>query len=445
MTEMQNNKPSIVQSVKTGLLLYIMIFIPETGYCQPDNKELAREILANKDFEVVYEKGLSILGTGFNAGTVYAETWIRDLNTFIIHSLLVSPQEDVREALLRFFRFQGFDGNMVDGYVEIPPDEQVDYYSRAVRYDMPGYAFHKNTVETDQETSLIQSIGKYIEATGDRAILKEEIHGMRVFDRMELMLTWLMNYRYNKQYGLIWGATTADWGDVHPNHPWGVKLDETAGPAIDIYDNAMFLIALDDFLKLHDDPEVIARWKNTYDQVKANTRKHLWDIENQKFIPHLYLSCPQFEDIDENRIYYHGGTAVAIQAGLLESDEILTSIHKMRENVKDAGATSIGLTIYPAYPEGTFMNKGMGPYQYQNGGDWTWFGARMITALVQHGYVREAYEEIQPMVRRVVQNNGFYEWYTIEGEPRGAGIFRGSAGVLMEAIDALRDWAKGKQ
>lgn len=33
---------------------------------------------------------------------------------------------------------------------------------------------------------------------------------------------------------------------------------------------------------------------------------------------------------------------------------------------------------FPPYPEGFFQNKGMYPYGYQNGGDWTWFGARMI-------------------------------------------------------------------
>jgi len=198
-------------------------------------------------------------------------------------------------------------------------------------------------------------------------------------------------------------------------------------------------------MELHHDPEVISRWKETYEQVRKSVRKHLWDKENQKFIPHLYFTCKQFEDIDENQIYYHGGTAVAIQAGLLESSEILISLNKMRENVKASGAKSIGLTIYPTYPEGAFLNKGMGPYQYQNGGDWTWFGARMITALVQYGYAREAYDELQPMIRRVIQNDGFYEWYTIEGEPKGAGTFRGSAGVLMEAIDALRAWAKENQ
>ena len=88
------------------------------------------------------------------------------------------------------------------------------------------------------------------------------------------------------------------------------------------------------------------------------------------------------------------------------------------------------------------MNKGMYPYGYQNGGDWTWFGARMITALVQYGYVEDAYRELGPMIDRVIANKGFFEWYTVDGKPTGSGEFRGSAGVLMEAIDALQDWAQ---
>lgn len=50
-------------------------------------------------------------------------------------------------------------------------------------------------------------------------------------------------------------------------------------------------------------------------------------------------------------------------------------------------------------------------YLYQNGGDWTWFGGRMIQQLVVNGMVEEAYAEIHPMIERVIQNNGFYEWY----------------------------------
>jgi len=191
------------------ILLFTLIFTTEFGFSQLENKELSRKILNDKDLELVYNKGREILGTGFNAGTVYAETWIRDLNTFLVHSLLVTPKEDVRESLLRFFFFQGFDGNMIDGYMEIPKDEEIDFYYRTIRHDMPGYAFHKNTVETDHETSLIQSVFKYIEATGDRAILKEEIYGNTVLERLEMMLTWLMNNRYSER-----GIRT-DMGSYH--------------------------------------------------------------------------------------------------------------------------------------------------------------------------------------------------------------------------------------
>ena len=84
----------------------------------------------------------------------------------------------------------------------------------------------------------------------------------------------------------------------------------------------------------------------------------------------------------------------------------------------------------------------MGPYSYQNGGDWTWFGGRMIQQLAAHGMIREAYDQIQPMVQRVKENNGFYEWYTVDNQPKGSGTFRGSAGVLYEAILMLEDYAR---
>jgi hypothetical protein len=41
------------------------------------------------------------------------------------------------------------------------------------------------------------------------------------------------------------------------------------------------------------------------------------------------------------------------------------------------------------------------------------------------------------MTERVLKNDGFYEWYSINNEPRGSGTFRGSAGVLHVAIEQL--------
>jgi hypothetical protein len=81
----------------------------------------------------------------------------------------------------------------------------------------------------------------------------------------------------------------------------------------------------------------------------------------------------------------------------------------------------------------------MYPYGYQNGGDWTWFGGRMIQQLVRYGMTAEAYEHLTPMIKRVKDNNGFFEWYTVDNKPEGSGTFRGEAGVLYKAITMLEE------
>lgn len=139
-----------------------------------------------------------------------------------------------------------------------------------------------------------------------------------------------------------------------------------------------------------------------------------------------------------------GETTTAIEASLLSKEEIAIVNKKMLANVAESGAMSIGLTVFPTYPQGYFKNKSIYPYVYQNGGDWTWFGAPMITALVKNGFVAEAYTELKPMIDRILVNKGFYEWYTSDGKPEGSGNFRGSAGVLYTAIIALEDWANKK-
>jgi len=74
-------------------------------------------------------------------------------------------------------------------------------------------------------------------------------------------------------------------------------------------------------------------------------------------------SCLGF---DEEEIYYHGGTTVAIQAGLLNKTEIAYAHSKMLANVAAAGGkTTLGLALYPPYPNGSF-SYGMDPYEYQN-------------------------------------------------------------------------------
>ena len=400
---------------------------------------LREEISQNENLALVKEKALDVIGSGFNAGDGYREVWIRDYNTFIAAAAEVYPKEELKENLLIFFRMQGDDGNIIDGFTpaEMIGEGETDFSYHELE---PRYAGHKNTVETDQETSLIQAVYKYITTTGDNTILTEQVGDHTVAERMEMALEFLKNERFSAEHGLIWGATTADWGDVQPEHGWGVDLNENSHRAIDIYDNAMLIIALNNMFEII--PETKENWGGFRDGLAENSRKLLWDPEKQKFRPHIYLDGSPFpEGFNEDEIYYFGGTAVAIEAGLLSKEEVLISLNQMGERVKMAGEASIGLTLYPPYPAGFFENRIMNPeYSYQNGGDWTWFGARMVQQLVKYGFAREAYEQLIPMADRVVENNGFYEWYSIENEPRGSGTFRGSAGVLYDAVVMLEKW-----
>lgn len=427
----------------TLIILVIGAFCCMTCACTNKDKKLAEEIKNNEYFIFVKQKALEIMKTGFNAGDGYREVWIRDYNTFIELAAEVFPAEELKENLLVFFRMQGSDGNIIDGFTpaELIGEDKTDFIYCELE---TRYAGHKNTVETDQESSLVQAVSKYIKITGDKSILDEIIGGKPVSERLADAMDYLLEFRFNDEYGLITGATTADWGDVQPEHGWGVDLDDNTHPAIDIYDNAMFIIALDNLM------EMIPAYRDKYGTVRSNlaenTRKHLWDRVSRKFIPHIYLDrgSPFPPDFDENQIYYFGGTAVAIEAGLLTPDEVLASLVEMKRRVELAGAASIGLTLYPPYPEGFFENKIMNPeYSYQNGGDWTWFGGRMIQQLISYGFIKEAYEEVLPMVRRVRDNDGFYEWYSRNNEPRGSGTFRGEAGVLYKAITMFERWAEG--
>lgn len=384
----------------------------------------------------------SLIKKGFTAGDGYGEVWIRDLNTFLTVACKVNDKDLIKKHLITFFQFQQPDGGILDGYIPVKKGGvPYNFYHSALA---PNYAGHKNTVETDQETSLVQAIAKYIRGTGDKTILNDTVAGASVQKHLEEAMQFLLTQRFEKKYGLVWGATTVDWGDVQPEHDWGVVLDSNSHRTIDIYDNAMFIIAINDFLSMANlSPKSQKYWKGIKNSIAINVRKHLWDKAQQKFIPHIYLNGSPFPaSFNESEIYYHGGTAIAIEAGLLSKEEVKTAYKKMQENVKKANAATIGLTIYPVYPKGFFKNAGMGPYSYQNGGDWTWFGGRMVSQLIRYNLIDEACEAMEPMLDRVIKNKGFYEWYTPDNKPQGSSSFRGEAGVLWSAITELEQKIK---
>lgn len=406
----------------------------------PPTATLASEILADGNLPVVLAKARALVQSGLNAGSGYDEIWIRDLNTFIELAASGGHGADVRAALLTLVAFQGKTGDIPDGVTpkKRPPGRMERESALA-----PGMIAHKNTVETDQESSLVQAVRKYVAITGDRSILDERVGARKVIDRLGEALDYVISERFDAAHGLVWGATTVDWGDVQPETEFGVELDASSHRAIDIYDNAMFVIAIDDYLQLLPAGDSRAPvWTARRADLQRNIRKYLWDTARQKFIPHVYLNGSPFPaGFDESAIYYHGGTAVAMEAGLLDHDEIAASIAAINENVRKAGAGSVGLSIYPAYPAGFFKKRSMQPYDYQNGGDWPWFGGRLVQQLVRNGFVREGFVALKPMVERVKKDGDFFEFWSLDNRPRGSAQFRGTAGVLGVAMEELLAWA----
>ncbi|MBZ0256834.1 hypothetical protein K8I31_12280 [bacterium] len=403
----------------------------------------AKAILEDKRMDVVLQMAEDVLKSGATAGTSYGEVWIRDYATFIEIACRVRDADSIKQDLLVFFKFQGDDGNIVDGY--IPAEKATGGYDYIESPLAPEFRAHKNTVETDQETSLIQAVYLYVQSTGDRAILDEVIGGETVLRRMEFALEFLLNHRFTDKYGLLWGATTADWGDVQPGHPWGVVIDESTKYCVDVYDNAMFLIAIQNFIELLDDEKQIEKWQGVHDQIAENLQTHLWDQENRKYVPHRYIDGSAFNEyFNEDEIFYFGGTTCAMLADALPQDELGRTILKMQELQGKCGAATLGLTLYPPYPAGYFKNPSMRPYSYQNGGDWTWWGGRLVQAICKYKDYGLAHQTLGPMLDRVIANDDFYEWYDIYNQPRGAKQYRGSAGVLGKAILMLREWAQEK-
>jgi GH15 family glucan-1,4-alpha-glucosidase len=156
---------------------------------------LSQKILHDKRLDTVYARATQLLSKGFNAGDGYPQVWIRDFNTFIETSCKVYSRDSIRKNLLTFLRLQQPNGEIVDGYVLKGHVTWNDPNIYTSANDTTHVGF-KNTVETDQETSLIQAFSKYIRLTGDHSILQEMLAGKTARERLELSIEYLLKNRY---------------------------------------------------------------------------------------------------------------------------------------------------------------------------------------------------------------------------------------------------------
>ena len=425
-----------------GLIVVVLVItcLPGCGNSKGAsgvNTRVSAEIRNDPALPQVLASARALVTSGLTAGAAYPEVWIRDLNTFETLDLQSGgSRAAVREALVRFAAIQRPDGQIPDGY--LPPGTGLVISDGITTPSEPGFVVFTNTVESDQESSFVQAVATYVHLTGDRSILSQRVGGKTVVARMADALHYVVTQRWDPRHGLVWSGVTVDWGDIQAGTPDPEILGPGSRRADSIYANAMFSLALQAFEVLPGADA--AHWKAVRATLDRNIQRSLWDPAASKYRAHLYLDGSPFPaSFNESSVEDFGGTAVAIQAGLLDDQQIKASLAHMNADVKAAGAQSIGLAVWPPYPAASFSVPSglMNPGNDQNGGQWAWFGARMIQGLIAHDDLADAFREINPMIAEVIHAGGFYEWTSLTGQPEGSPGYRGTAGELGLAIEQL--------
>jgi hypothetical protein len=359
---------------------------------------------------------------GFAAGAGYPQIWVRDAATIIPASRYFYPASYVRSWLDELLSHQRPDGSLPDWF------------------DSRGIT-DKNTVESDQEASAVQAGRQVYELLGPEWY-DSEIKGVPAYRRMERALEFVWKDRFDPVLGLIKGAHTADWGDVEMEDAdqSAIYAGETTRWTADIYDQSMFYQAAYDLASWFEGVSArdkVNLWRERAQRVRQNAYKLLWQTDRGFYRVHIHLE-PWRHDLDEDSIFAMGGNAQAMISGLAGEPGAGTRVRIIEQALarqKEFGVSTISGSLLPPYPAGFFKHPALDePYEYQNGGQWDWFGGKLILAMFESGFSREAREKLIEIARKDIANGGLCEWDTKDGQGRGSDYYSGSAGSLARAL-----------
>lgn len=359
---------------------------------------------------------------GFSAGSGYPQIWVRDASTTIPASRYFYPASYIHSWLDELLSYQSPDGSLPDWFD-----------SRGVT--------DKNTVETDQETSAVQAGLQVTSLLGQEWPMKD-IRGVRADERLARALEFVLKNRFDPGTGLIKGAHTADWGDVEMEDAdqSAIYVGETTRWTADIYDQSMFYQAakgLANWFEIAKDGNKAALWNDRAARVRQNADKWLWQEDKGFYRVHIHAE-PWRHNFDEDGMFAMGGNAQAMISGLAgepEEDKRRRIIEQAILRQKQFGVSTISGSLLPPYPKDFFRHPALDdPYEYQNGGQWDWFGGRLVLAMFESGFSREAREKLLEIARKNTTNGGLFEWDTKDGAGRGSDFYSGSAGSLARAL-----------
>lgn len=387
--------------------------------CLPDVNRLFRLIRITLRRNEVAFAGRTGEVRGFFAGGGYPQVWLRDAATIIPASRNFYGLNETRSWLVEHLARQRADGGLEDWV------------------DAKGAA-DKNTVETDQEASAVLAAYETVRLAGFDW-LGEDIAGTPAIERLDRALEFVHRERRDERLGLIKGAHTADWGDVEivDADQSAIYAGETTHWTCDIYDQAMFVEAARALADLHDrrgETKRAAVWKDRAAAVTANANRRLWQEDKGFYRMHVHLDGLTHE-IDEDDLFAMGGNVHAVRAGITDDEKAARILGAALERQARFGVSTASGVLLPPYPAGFFKHPGLDePYEYQNGGQWDWFGGKLVLEMFGRGMARTARAKLLEVAAKNVANLGLHEWEAKDGAPRGSDFYSGSAGSLALAL-----------
>jgi hypothetical protein len=377
----------------------------------------------------------------FGAGAAYPQVWLRDSATLTPLARYHYAAPYLTSWLEEHLANQGADGGLDDWIAAGPPSAFVRDAPRAREVFRAGAAVltaDKNTVEADQESSAVLGVCRAFAVSGERAWLRKPIGGVPLLERADRALAFLLATRFDSRLGLVTSGFSADWGDVSPVHAdqRAIYLDDRTPRVAGLYTNALFVEAARCLGGLHaavDDAAGTRRWRDVAAGAAAAMERHLWQEARGYYRMHVPVAATGLPD--DSRVFATGGNAVALLAGIGDEGRARRIFAAAVARRKRYAVSTIAGTLLPPYRAGLFAHPAMRePWSYQNGGQWDWFGARLVLAAFEQGQSALARRWLGELAQKAHRNGGLHEWHTRDGQGRGSPTYAGSAGALGAAV-----------
>ena len=344
------------------------------------------------------------------AGSQYPQVWARDMATIQRAYLTMLPNTYWEHHWSELF-FERF-----------TPEKGIpDWVSpNSNRQD-------KNDILSDQELwTVIASAEAYLGSHLSDQWLQENQKNM-----LDL-ITWSIDNRWDTDQRCLWNGHTADWGDVGLKGK-GIDSTKLAPPRVcSLFSQALLFHAIE---LIEEIPITLdtSHLKKIQRQIENFVEKSLWQPEKGFYRIHKHLDHIRHE-FDESNIFPLGGHVVAMESGLITGYRRKLILKKIVERQQKFAISTIGGSLLPPYPAKTFENPIMDEqFEYQNGGQWDWYGTRAASILAQQDK-QAGYKAILEISKKAEKNKSFYEWDRPNGEP-GHGIhYRASAAAYIWSL-----------